>query len=126
MGRAHHETGAGEVGGGSRGIRQLARVGRARSHELPEAAPQWPRWNHSAGCKGPHRNCPQHSPHGLGILHCAEAGSGNPAPRLAGEYRRPMETIQWRDYLGNAIRYWEPRRILYNLLLAAIVVIHFV
>ena len=37
-----------------------------------------------------------------------------------------METIQWRDYLGNAIRYWEPRRILYNLLLAAIVVIHFV
>jgi hypothetical protein len=33
-----------------------------------------------------------------------------------------METVQWRDYLGNAIRYWEPRRILYNLLLAAIVV----
>jgi hypothetical protein len=21
-----------------------------------------------------------------------------------------METIQWRDYLGNAIRYWEPAR----------------
>lgn len=37
-----------------------------------------------------------------------------------------METVQWRDYLGNAIRYWEPQRILYNLLLAAIVVIHFV
>ncbi|MGB8010796.1 MAG: hypothetical protein WCF68_04230 [Terriglobales bacterium] len=37
-----------------------------------------------------------------------------------------METIQWRDYLGNAIRYWEPRRILYNLLLAAIVAFHFV
>ncbi len=37
-----------------------------------------------------------------------------------------METIQWRDYLGNAIRYWEPRRILYNLLLAVIVVFHFV
>jgi hypothetical protein len=36
-----------------------------------------------------------------------------------------VETVQWRDYLGNAIRYWEPRRILYNLLLAAIVVIHF-
>jgi hypothetical protein len=36
-----------------------------------------------------------------------------------------METGQWRDYLSNAIRYWEPRRILYNLLLAAIVVIHF-
>ena len=38
----------------------------------------------------------------------------------------PTETIQWRDYLSSAIRYWEPRRILYNLLLAAIVIIHFV
>jgi hypothetical protein len=37
-----------------------------------------------------------------------------------------MEPVQWRDFLGNAIRYWEPRRILYNALLAAIVVIHFV
>ena len=37
-----------------------------------------------------------------------------------------MEAATWRDCLGNAIRYWEPRRILYNLLLAAIVVIHFV
>jgi uncharacterized membrane protein YkvI len=37
-----------------------------------------------------------------------------------------VETVQWRDYLGDAIRYWEPRRILYNLLLAAVVVIHFV
>ena len=37
-----------------------------------------------------------------------------------------METAQWRDYLSNAIRYWEPRRIFYNLLLAAVVVIHFV
>lgn len=36
-----------------------------------------------------------------------------------------METVQWREYLSNAIRYWEPRRM-YNLLLAAIVVIHFV
>jgi hypothetical protein len=36
-----------------------------------------------------------------------------------------MEPAPWRDYLANAIRYWEPRRILYNLLLAAIVVIHF-
>lgn len=37
-----------------------------------------------------------------------------------------METVQWRDYFGNAIRYWEPRRILYNLLLAVVVVVHFV
>jgi hypothetical protein len=37
-----------------------------------------------------------------------------------------METVQWRDYLGDAIRYWEPRRILYNLLLASIVAFHFV
>ncbi|HSZ61057.1 MAG TPA: hypothetical protein VK828_04635 [Terriglobales bacterium] len=37
-----------------------------------------------------------------------------------------METIQWRDYLGDAIHYWEPRRILYNLALAVIVAFHFV
>jgi hypothetical protein len=37
-----------------------------------------------------------------------------------------METAQWRDYLSNAIRYWEPRRIVYNVLLAAIVIVHFV
>jgi hypothetical protein len=37
-----------------------------------------------------------------------------------------VENIPWRDYLGNALRYWEPRRILYNLLLAAIVIVHFV
>lgn len=28
-----------------------------------------------------------------------------------------------RDILGNAIRYWEPRRIVYNLALAAVVVV---
>ncbi|MFZ3343422.1 MAG: hypothetical protein WA609_00920 [Terriglobales bacterium] len=37
-----------------------------------------------------------------------------------------METMEWREYLGNAIRYWEPRRILYNLLLAGIVIFHFI
>src|ERR1700758_5236515 len=37
-----------------------------------------------------------------------------------------METVQWRDFLSNAIRYWEPRRLAYNLLLAVVVVIHFV
>lgn len=37
-----------------------------------------------------------------------------------------METMQWRDCLGNAIRYWEPRRIAYNLLLAIVVAIHFI
>jgi len=37
-----------------------------------------------------------------------------------------VETVQWRDYFGDAIRYWEPRRILYNLLLAVIVAVHFV
>jgi hypothetical protein len=45
------------------------------------------------------------------------------ASRKMGEL---METVQWRDYLGNSIRYWEPRRIVYNLLLALIVVIHFI
>ena len=37
-----------------------------------------------------------------------------------------METIQWREFLSNAIRYLEPRRIVYNLVLAVIVVVHFV
>ena len=37
-----------------------------------------------------------------------------------------METISWREYLSNAIRYWEPRRALYNLMLAVIVIVHFV
>lgn len=37
-----------------------------------------------------------------------------------------MEATEWRDNLGNAIRYWEPRRILYNALLAIIVLIHYV
>jgi len=36
-----------------------------------------------------------------------------------------VETMQWREYLGNSIRYWEPRRVLYNLLLAGIVIFHF-
>jgi uncharacterized membrane protein len=37
-----------------------------------------------------------------------------------------METAQWRDCLSNSIRYWEPRRVVYNALLAVIVIIHFV
>ena len=37
-----------------------------------------------------------------------------------------METALWRDYLSAAIRYWEPRRILYNLGLAVVVVFHIV
>jgi uncharacterized membrane protein len=37
-----------------------------------------------------------------------------------------MQGMQWREFLSDSIRYWEPRRILYNCLLAAIVVIHFV
>ena len=36
-----------------------------------------------------------------------------------------MEIEGWREYLTNAIRYWEPRRVLYNVVLAVIVIIHF-
>ncbi len=32
----------------------------------------------------------------------------------------------WREYATNAISYWEPRRIVYNLVLLAIVSIYFV
>jgi len=37
-----------------------------------------------------------------------------------------MEPLPWREFLSNSIRYWEPRRVLYNCLLVAIVVFHFV
>jgi len=37
-----------------------------------------------------------------------------------------MENENWREYLADAIRYWEPRRILYNVVLAVVVIAHFV
>jgi hypothetical protein len=37
-----------------------------------------------------------------------------------------METATIREWATDAIRYWEPRRILYNLVLAAIVLAYFV
>ena len=37
-----------------------------------------------------------------------------------------METTNFRDYLTDAIKFWEPWRLLYNLALAAIVIIYFV
>ncbi len=36
-----------------------------------------------------------------------------------------MEIEGWRECLTNAIRYWEPRRVLYNLVLAVIVSVHY-
>jgi len=35
-----------------------------------------------------------------------------------------VEAVTLRDALTDAIRYWEPRRITYNLILAAVVAIH--
>ena len=37
-----------------------------------------------------------------------------------------MDGATSREYITEAIRYWEPRRIAYNLVLAAIVAVHFV
>jgi hypothetical protein len=37
-----------------------------------------------------------------------------------------METSSVREYVTDAIRFWEPRRLLYNLALAAIVIIYFI
>ena len=37
-----------------------------------------------------------------------------------------METALWRDYLSTAIRYWEPRRLLYNFVLAVVVAAHII
>jgi hypothetical protein len=36
-----------------------------------------------------------------------------------------MDGTSLRDYTTQAIRYWEPRRVLYNLLLVAVVVVTF-
>jgi hypothetical protein len=36
-----------------------------------------------------------------------------------------METIGLREYATDAIRYWEPKRILYNAWLGAIVILYF-
>jgi hypothetical protein len=36
-----------------------------------------------------------------------------------------MEGVSIREYVTSAIRYWEPRRVLYNIVLAAIVGIYF-
>ena len=36
-----------------------------------------------------------------------------------------METSNLREYLTDAIKFWEPWRLLYNLVLAAIVIIYF-
>jgi hypothetical protein len=37
-----------------------------------------------------------------------------------------MNTITLQDYFTDAIKFWEPRRVIYNLVLAAIVVLYFV
>lgn len=37
-----------------------------------------------------------------------------------------METATVREWATDAIRYWEPRRLLYNLVLAAVVITRFV
>ena len=36
-----------------------------------------------------------------------------------------MDTLTFRESLAGAIRYWEPRRLIYNVVLAAIVLIYF-
>ena len=37
-----------------------------------------------------------------------------------------MDTLAIRDYLTDAIRFWEPRRLIYNAVLAVIVIAYFV
>jgi hypothetical protein len=36
-----------------------------------------------------------------------------------------MEPLAFKDFVTDAMRYWEPRRIVYNAVLAAIVLIYF-
>lgn len=40
-------------------------------------------------------------------------------------YGLRMDTIPVRDYLTDAIRFWEPRRVIYSVVLAAIVIAYF-
>ena len=40
-------------------------------------------------------------------------------------YSRSMERAELREYVTDAIKFWEPWRLLYNLTLAAIVIIYF-
>lgn len=37
-----------------------------------------------------------------------------------------MDTITVRESFTNAIRFWEPRRVIYNLVLAAVVIVYFI
>jgi len=36
-----------------------------------------------------------------------------------------MDSVSLREYFTDAIRFWEPRRVVYNLVLAAIVIAYF-
>jgi hypothetical protein len=36
-----------------------------------------------------------------------------------------MESVELKDALTDAIRFWEPRRLIYNLVLALVVILHF-
>lgn len=37
-----------------------------------------------------------------------------------------MDTVTVRDSFTNAIRFWEPRRVIYNVVLAAVVIVYFI
>jgi hypothetical protein len=45
---------------------------------------------------------------------------------IRGSKLTAMETPSVREYATGAIRYWEPRRVIYNLVLVAVVVAYFV
>ena len=52
---------------------------------------------------------------------------GWPTPDSLGlKYIRPMSSADLREYVTDAIKFWEPRRVAYNLVLTAIVVIYFI
>src|SRR5690348_2266082 len=37
----------------------------------------------------------------------------------------PMNSLELRDYFTDALRFWEPRRLIYNVVLAVIVIAYF-
>jgi len=82
------------------------------------------------------RGCPVQAPLGRGFSFAVAMSEGNDKCRDLGAsptftsqrrnlaiYSASMESTDVRDYATEAIKFWEPYRLLYNLALAAIVIV---
>src|SRR5260370_23716033 len=112
-----------------------AGVGSAGIHELFERALEWTWGDHRARHTRTLRHRPQHAAHGMGFEDKEEGRGWHRASILArkpldgatrGSKLTAMETPSVREYATEAIGYWEPPRVIYNLVLVAVVVAYFV